>query len=254
LFATAEKCEEHSFVKDIILWQSVAAREREEKYLRTLASLHQSVTPPSELLLPVPRKLHWKRTLKFIVGFDAVLLAFAICMMIKLCALESTSYKDVATESRRHLESLHREAAHTPDLEKKAKIEKSIRDDEKFGRRWRLIHVAILVGIFGIVLVGPVTHVTLNWFIHIRPDLILLRSGVPARATVVGRKRWLLATYLEMGFTTERGESIRKKQIVREREAELFQAGSPAWMLYCPSRPSRARIYGLRSALAEVVP
>lgn len=58
---------------------------------------------------------------------------------------------------------------------------------------------------------------------------------------------------LEMGFMTEHGESIRKKQVLREKEALLFESGSPVWMLYLPRRPKRARIYGLKSVLAEVV-
>jgi hypothetical protein len=144
-------------------------------------------------------------------------------------------------------------AAQTTDPEKKAKIDKSIREGEELDRKWHTLYVVMLAVICMMAFVLPLAHATLNWFIHMRPGLILLRRGIPVRAVVVRKKRWLLATHLEVGFTTERGESIRKKQILREKESSLFQSGSPVWMLYLPSRPKMACIYGLKSALAEVV-
>jgi hypothetical protein len=248
-----EDYRERSLVKDIILWQSAAARKREEEYLTALSALHQSVYPPGELQLPVPRKLRWKRALKLAVAFDAALLVAVICMSIKFCSMEAGFYSDMATENQRHIEKLRRETVQTTDPERRAKIQKSIRESEDFGRKWRLLNAALLTLILGTVLATPSLHMTLSWFTQIRPELILLRSGIPVRGTVVSKKTWFLAKRLEIAFTTERGESIRKKQILRDREAGVFSNGSPLWMLYSPSRPTRAKIYGLRSALAEVV-
>lgn len=241
-------------MKDVILWQSDAAREREKRYLAKLGALHQLATPPRELLLPVPRRLRWKSALKFWVGFDLVLLVAAICATIWCCMLATRLYNDTVHDIRLGNEKMRRYATQTTDPSKRAKAEKSIREGEELERRWHALHTGMLVVIFLGVLAGPVSHVIESWFLHIQPDLILLREGTPVRGTVVSKKRWFLAGHLEVGFTTERGESIRKKQVVREKEASLFQAGSPVWMLYLPRRPKRARIYGLKSACAEVEP
>jgi hypothetical protein len=240
-------------VKDIILWQSAAAREWKNRYLAELSALHQSVTPPSELLLPAPRKLRWKGMLKFLAAFEVTFLLFAACMLFKLCSLESGIFKDVAMETQQHAERLRRDATDTADTTGKARIEKRIRDNEDFRRTWRLFHVATLTFILGLALAVPLLHATSAWFVVIRPDLALLRSGAPGRGTVVGRQPWFLARRLEIAFTTARGEPIRKRQVLRENEASQFENGDHVWMLYLPRRPRCARIYGLKSALAEVV-
>jgi hypothetical protein len=240
-------------VKDIILWQSAAAREREKRYFTELRALHQSAIPPSELLLPIPRKLRWKRMLKFVMWLHVTLLAFVTCMAIWCVDMETQFHNDVVQGLRQHSEIVRHEATQKIDSQKRAKIEDSIREDEELLKKWRLLHAGILFAILLGVLACPVANLCMTWFIHARPELILLREGVPVRAAVIGKKSWLLVTNLLLEFTTERGESIRKKQIVRKAEAPLFPIGALTWMLYSPSRPSRARMYGLKAALGEIV-
>jgi hypothetical protein len=171
-------------VKDIVLWQTAAARKREERNLRKLAALHQSVVPPSELLLPTPRKLHWKRSLKFMVAFDVVLLVFMICMGVRLSMVETQFYTHIVKVMRLGREKMQNKAAQTTDPERKAKIERVIRESESFDRKWLILHIVFLAAIWTMLFVLPVAHETLNWFIHVRTDLILLRRGIPVRATV----------------------------------------------------------------------
>lgn len=179
-------------MKDTILWQSAASREREKRRLSELAALHQSVTPPSELLLPAPRKLRWKGSLKFVVVFYVLLLVFAICMTTWFCILETRFYNDTMRELQPGNERMRRYAAQTTDAEKKARAEKCIRESEEVEQKWRALNIGILafflMGALGI----PVAHVTGSWFLHIRPELILLRGGVPVRATVTDRKHGCL--------------------------------------------------------------
>jgi len=240
-------------VKDILLWQSTAAREREKRYLTALVALHQSTTPPSEVLSPVPRKLRWKNSLKFMMWTGVVYLVFATTMLARICSMELALYNDVATENQRSVEKLRRTAGQTVDFETKAKIERSLRENQVYGRKLLLVHIAILAWVLGIGLAYPGALVTFVWFTTIRPELILLRNGIPVRAAVVKQTPWILWKRIEMVFTTPSGESIRKKELVRTSESALFQIDSPVWMLYSPSRPSRAKIYGLKSALAELV-
>jgi hypothetical protein len=240
-------------VMDIILWQSAVAREREKWYLSELTALHQSATPPGELLLPSPRKARWKRTLKLLVGFEVMFLMLAVCMAIWGVIAETRFYSDVVRDIRWNTEKMRADAAQSTDPEKAAKIANSLRNDEELLRKWRLLHVGVLTFIFLGCLTAPVGNLCMTWYLHARPELILLRLGTPVRATVASKKRWLLATRLEMSFTTDRGESIRKKQILREKEASPFQIGGHVWMLHLPRRPKCARLYGLKAALAEVV-
>ena len=185
--------------------------------------------------------------------FDVLLLTFTICMAIWFCILETRFYKDTMHELERGNEKMRRYAAQTTDPKKKAKAEESIHESEEVKQKWRALHIGMLTVILMGTLGNPVAHATGSWFLHIRPELILLRSGVPVRATITRRKHWLLTTRLEMGFTTERGKSVRKKQFLPKKEASLFENGTLVWMLYLPRRPKCARIYGLKSALAEIV-
>ena len=240
-------------MKDIILWQSRGARERKERHLRELSLLHRSTMPPSELLQPVPRKLRWKRSLKFIVGFDAALLACAIGLMIAAGIWITRFHNDVARESRRQNEKMRQVAAQSSDADKRAKAERAIREGEEFERKWCALYVAMLAGV-GLTFVAPVFHVGVNWFIHIRPNLLLLREGAPVHASVIQRKRtYLLVPAVEFGFTADRGEHIRRTQPLARLEARLFGVGDSVWILYLPRRPKLACIYGLKSTLARIV-
>jgi hypothetical protein len=239
-------------VKDIILWQSIPAREREKQYLSQLSVLHQSTAPPRELSQRIPRTLRWKRSPKLIVGFDVAILVLAISVTIWCSILATRLHNDLVRDIRRGNEHMRHYATQATDPVEKAKAEKSLREGEEFERKWHGLYFGMLTGIFLGAFVGPVVHVCVDWFAHIRPELILLSRGIPVCATVVSKRHWLVVMQLEVGFTTERGESIRKKQVLHEKEASLFQAGGSVWMLYLPLRPKMARIYGLKSSLAEV--
>jgi len=241
-------------MNDVILWQSAAARDREAQRLKALAALHQSMTPITELLQSIPRRLRWKKSLKIIVVFDLAILVLGICAAIYLCTLETRFYGETTSEARRWNEKALQHAAQANDPEQKAKAEKSIRDSEEVERKLCILHYALLASICFSMLVGPVGHVCLNWFVHIRPSLLLLREGTPVRASVVQRKRtFLFVPAVEFGFTTDQGEHIRRTQPLARSEARLFSVGDSVWILYLPRRPKLACIYGLKSALARIV-
>jgi hypothetical protein len=222
--------------------------------LEALAALHQSKTPPGELLLPLPRKLRWRKSLKVIVGFDAVLLMFGICPAIWFCILETRFYRDTVSDIRRWNEKTRQLAAQTNDTEQKAEAEKFIRENDNLERKWRTLYVVMLAIICMTTLIFPAAHVGATWFVHVWPNLLLLREGAPVRADVIQRKRSLMfIPRLEFGFTTDRGKHIRRTQPVAWREAPLFNTGDSVWALYLPRRPKPATIYALKSAMAEIV-
>lgn len=239
-------------MKDIVLWQSTAARERKDQHLRTLVALHQSATPPPELLQPVPRKLRWKRSLKFAGVFEVVLLVFVLCGAVWCTRLATQLYDEMVRDTRRWNERMREQAGQTTDPDRKAKIEKSIREGEEVERKWAGLYVMMLAQIC-MMMAGPVIHLSVSWFKQIRPELLLLREGTVVRASVVGRKNWfLLVPAVEFGFTTERGEHIRRSQPVLRAESPLFSVGDSAWVLHLPRRPKLARVYGLKSQIADI--
>jgi hypothetical protein len=240
-------------VKDIVLWQSKAAREREERRLRELTSLHQLTIPPRELTGPVPRKLRWKRVLRFTVAFEATMVAFMASATIWLGIRTAAFYREMERDAHQATEMLQRKAEQATDPERKARIEKAIRDGEDTDRRLlpafgrALALVCVMPLLFFLVYSG------LNWFFFIRPNLLLLRRGAPVRGSVIRQKRRLgFVPAVEFAFTTDRGEHIRRTQPVVRSEALLFNVGDSVWVLYLPRRPRTAQIYGLKSALAEV--
>jgi hypothetical protein len=241
-------------VKDIVFWQSATAREREKRHLSELAALHQSTVPPGELLRPVPRKLRWKKSLKFGVAFEVVFLVLALCMTIWFCMRVTRFDNEMAQFFHQSNERTRHKAAQTTDPKEKAKLDKHVRESEEFDRKLHTLHVVTLASICMMVFVFPLAHATLNWFINVRPNLLLLRGGAPVRASIIQRKRTFpFFPAVEFGFTTDRGEHIRRTQLVVRSETLLFNVGDSVWVLYLPRRPKTAQIYGLKSALAEVI-
>ena len=241
-------------MKDIILWQSATSRERAKRHLTGLSAIHRSTTPPSELMRDPPRKSRWKLFLKLIVTFQMVILAFWAYLVVWAIVTEVRFHSQIVEEIANADVRLRSDAAQSTDPQKKAKIESVIRNDVEFMKKWRILNDEILAFILAGFCISPVGNLGITWFYHARPEIILLRRGLPVRAIIVGKKRRLLGTRLEARFTTDRGEAICKRQFVRPAEALLFEIGSPVWMLYSPSRPSLAKIYGLKSALVELVP
>jgi hypothetical protein len=239
-------------MKDLVLWQSTAARERESRRLRDLAALHQSPDPPRELLQRLPRKLRLKIWMRWIMGFDVFLLVFALVLSSWIIQVADRASQEEIRNTRLGNDRIRDYVSQATDLEKKAKAEKTLREGEELVRKQSLDRIRVLAVICLIATFGPVLYFVLSW-LRLRPELNMLRLGTPARAVITARKDGLFVSALQTSFTTDRGEVLQKWHVVFSSEVALFHEGSSIWMLYMPSRPNKMRIYGLKTTLAEVV-
>ncbi len=185
------------------------------------------------------------------MAFQIVISALIFCMLLQCVVMAIQFNNDVLRDSKLAEERMSREAAQPITPQRRAEIDRSTRNSATFAKQFRLLQILALAYLFVMFLIGFVTPLVMFWHL-VRREMILLRQGVPVRAIVTGKRRWFLNARLETCFTTDRGESINKKQLIRQAEASLFQTGGSAWMLYLPSHPSRARVYGLKSTLIEV--
>lgn len=240
-------------MKDIVLFESTAGRDRREKRRQKLVAMHKSDQPPSELLAAPPRKLRWKRALRFLMAWNVTLLLIALCASIYFCVLVGRIFHELRSDLPQSEWRARQRAAHAADPEQRQQAEQTLQRYDILNRQLRrlqiLVLVTMVVGLIGV----PVMHVMVSWFVHIRPELELLRHGTAVRAMVTGHSRWLgFAPRIEFGFTTERGQNTRARQLVGAAESSAFNVGDPVWVLYHPRRPRRAMVYGLRHQFAEL--
>lgn len=235
-------------MKDIVLWESKTARERETQHAQRLAAIHSVTTTPPELAQPSPRRLRWKKSLKVAAWCElfvltAILIA-TVVLLVKAVPLARWVH-EMRRDDIRHWSKRERE---TTDPEQRTKYERQRREMES---RWWVAPGIVMSAL--LPLAGYCVNLIVHWFTHVRPFLVLLREGTAARGTVTASKRRLLLfPSVEFVFTTERGEQIRRMRTLHKSESGIFTVGSSVWVVYLPSRPKGAQIYGLKSALAEI--
>jgi len=203
-------------VKDILLFEPAAAREREAQRLRNLAAVHRVDTPPSELRQPLPRRVRWGRRLK---------VAAILYLLFTLYVLFSV-YGEIID----HIAFVRKYAPHASPL------------------------ATALVVIIVLTVLVELTPAAWFWFRHLRPTLLLLQQGAVARAIITNTRRTPLSrAMVEFSFTTECGEHVRRTNLIAKREAPLFNVSDSVWVLYLPRRPKVAIIYGCKFVGAEII-
>lgn len=240
-------------MKDIVLFESASARQRRGKHLQALLAIHQSDQLPPELLKPVRRKIRWKAPLRLMLAVDFAMIVFCLCFCIWFWAIARQAANTWTEEVARGERALRWRIEQAVEPAARDKADRAIQEYEEQKAQFRRLEIVILTNILLFAVVFPIVYVVASWFRYVRPELLVLRTGRPARATITRCAHWLgIMRRIEFGFTTEQGAYIRRTQLVGGFEYPLFVAGDSVWVLYLPTHPKRAMVYGLKHQLAEL--
>ena len=240
-------------MKNIVLFASAAARERRGKHRLTLLAIHQSDRLPPELLRPVPRMVRWKKSQRFFVALEITFALISLCIWIvlwaKLVRMDSEGEKYFS----RYEQFLRHRVVQAANPGEREKAELAIHKNAALKTQFHRFDIISFTAGLLFMVVGPITYAVTISFCRVR-WVLLLRDGMPARATITGCSRGLfILSRIELGFTTERGDNVRKTLWVAAHEYSLFAVGDSLWVLYLPHDPKRVLIYGLKSQIAKLV-
>ncbi len=227
----------------------MTAQIQKETRLQQLVAIHRAEAPPPEFCQPIPRKLRWTWFGKAVIvtTLGLVLCTFWVGVQcVRMTNEQIAGNRRVVTESRQYAKKLENSG-------KKSKAEEICAQTEEIERLGRKSHFLLLLRL-AFVISGLLVHVGVTWFVHIRHELHLLRLGKLARATVMGHRRWLVIdSSIELAFTTDHGEHVRRVQPINNAARALFNAGDLVWVIYLPLHPKRARLLGIGTPVAVPV-
>jgi hypothetical protein len=220
--------------------QELLLQQKRERFL----SVHNSDTPPTELLAPSPRQLRRRVALPF-VYISLMLLYGAVFFGITIIpAFKALDVREI--EMRNWLQT---RTAKPPVDKRDARNQKLTREaaelDAESTQAYRnsmVFHVVICTAFFTMY---PLLLIWLHFHI-----LSLLRNGIVTRAEFVSRKSWGGST--RVSFTTTNGTPVETVPTILAIPVYV-PVGAKLWALYSSRCPKRALVYRPDSGLAKLL-
>jgi hypothetical protein len=211
------------------------ARQQRESFLRQKRErfliVHNSDTPPLELLAPPPRRLRWASV--FIWIYALFYLFFGIRLFEQTVVGVFWRVEARESETREWVQKL---TARPPGNERDANRQRLAKEvgelETQTARqlRWTLFYASIPIALMTIVFPA-----VLLWFLpRIRH---LLRGGTVTRAELASRNHWTSSARLS--FVTADGRQV----VVKRTVPTYAPSGVKLWVLYSPRNPKHTLVY-----------
>jgi hypothetical protein len=222
------------FFNRLAAYNTAARQQRELSFQQRrerFRAIHNSHTPPPELLAPPPRRLRGHLPLKAF----SLMLVFAGFAFVNL-NLIIRSFQTIETRELETRNWVQKLTDKVPVTERDARYQRLAHEvgdlESRSARelRWTTALAAIVVA-FGII-IAPLLMICFFLQIH-----CLLRSGIVARAEVVSRKDW--RSVARLSFTTTEGRQVETLRGV----SPWASTGMNVWILYSSRDPKRAWVY-----------
>jgi len=222
------------FFNRLAAYNIVAGQQRKlpfQQRRERFRTVHNSNTPPPELIVSPPRRLRCNMPL---IGFS-FMLVFAVFAFVNLNLIDR-SFQTIETRELEARNWVQKLTAKPPVTERDVRYQRLAHEvDDLESRsaqeqRWLMALAAIPLALFTMITL----LLMICFFLQIH---CLLRSGIVARAEVVSHKRWRSVALLS--FTTTDGRQVETLRSV----TPWASTGMNVWILYSSRHPTRVWVY-----------